>query len=321
MIGLGAVYVLAGLMFAGFGVSTLRARGQPRRVTTAAFLGLIAASFLFGDRLGDLGDGALVLALVALAMRGLGGGRPDAAQAPIKAAAREAGAARHGDRLFVLALIVPAVALTGALTLKRIVIGGLALVDPAQATVIALALGVLTALAVAIPVLHARPSEPLDAGAELARAIGWAAMLPQVLAALGAVFALAGVGHAVADLTARVISIDNRLAVVVAYTVGMAVFTMVMGNAFAAFPVMTAGVGLPLIVHRLHGDPAVMGSLGMLSGFCGTLLTPMAANFNIVPVALLELPDRWAVIRVQAPTALVLLAVNTGLMYALAFRF
>ena len=84
---------------------------------------------------------------------------------------------------------------------------------------------------------------------------------------------------------------------------------------------MTAGVGLPLIVRKLHGDPAIMGALGMLSGFCGTLLTPMAANFNVVPVALLELPDRWAVIRVQAPTALVLLAVNTALMYALVFRF
>lgn len=30
----------------------------------------------------------------------------------------------------------------------------------------------------------------------------------------------------------------------------------------------------------------------MLSGFCGTLMTPMAANFNIVPAALLELSDR-----------------------------
>jgi len=95
----------------------------------------------------------------------------------------------------------------------------------------------------------------------------------------------------------------------------------VMGNAFAAFPVMTAGVGLPLIVHKFGGDPAIMGALGMLSGFCGTLLTPLAANFNIVPTTLLELPDRWAVIKVQAPTALLMLIVNTALMYALVFRF
>jgi uncharacterized membrane protein len=84
---------------------------------------------------------------------------------------------------------------------------------------------------------------------------------------------------------------------------------------------MTAGVGLPLIVHKFGGDPAIMGALGMLSGFCGTLLTPMAANFNIVPTTLLELPDRWAVIKAQAPTALLMLIVNTALMYALVFRF
>ena len=44
---------------------------------------------------------------------------------------------------------------------------------------------------------------------------------------------------------------------------------------------MTAGIGLPLIVHQFHGNPAIVGAIGMLSGFCGTLMTPMAANFNI----------------------------------------
>ncbi len=95
---------------------------------------------------------------------------------------------------------------------------------------------------------------------------------------------------------------------------------MIMGNAFAAFPVMTAGIGLPLIVHRFGGDPAIMSAIGMLSGFCGTLMTPMAANFNIVPAALLELPDRYAVIKAQIPTALILLALNTALMALLVFR-
>jgi len=100
----------------------------------------------------------------------------------------------------------------------------------------------------------------------------------------------------------------------------MALFTIIMGNAFAAFPVMTAGIGLPLIVKTMHGDPVVMSALGMLSGFCGTLMTPMAANFNIVPAALLELPDRNGVIKVQIPTGLLLLGANTLLMYWLVFR-
>jgi len=84
---------------------------------------------------------------------------------------------------------------------------------------------------------------------------------------------------------------------------------------------MTAGIGLPLIVKKFGGDPAIMASIGMLSGFCGTLMTPMAANFNIVPAALLDLPDRYAVIKAQVPTALILLLANTLLMYFLVFRF
>jgi uncharacterized membrane protein len=101
----------------------------------------------------------------------------------------------------------------------------------------------------------------------------------------------------------------------------MALFTIIMGNAFAAFPVMTAGIGLPLIVHRFGGDPAIMAALGMLSGYCGTLMTPMAANFNIVPAALLELPDENGVIKVQIPTGILLLAANILLMYFLVFRY
>jgi uncharacterized membrane protein len=84
---------------------------------------------------------------------------------------------------------------------------------------------------------------------------------------------------------------------------------------------MTAAIALPLIIGQYGGDPAIVCAIGMLSGFCGTLMTPMAANFNIVPAVLLDLPDRNGVIRAQIPTALALLATNTVLMYALAFRF
>ncbi|MGZ8349130.1 MAG: 5-oxoproline transporter, DUF979 family subunit, partial [Allosphingosinicella sp.] len=91
------------------------------------------------------------------------------------------------------------------------------------------------------------------------------------------------------------------------------------GNAFAAFPVMAAEIGVPLLMRLYGGDPAVVGAIGMLAGFCGTLMTPMAANFNIVPAALLELRDRNGVIKAQIGTALPLLAVNIALIYFLAF--
>jgi uncharacterized membrane protein len=151
-------------------------------------------------------------------------------------------------------------------------------------------------------------------GRRLVDAMGWAAALPQALAALGGIFAAAGVGHMVAALATEAIPMTWPLTAIVVYTTGMALFTIIMGNAFAAFPVMTAGIGLPLIVGKFGGDPVIMSALGMLLGFCGTLLTPMAANFNIVPAAILELRDRNAVIKVQAPTALLLLFANTVLM-------
>jgi uncharacterized membrane protein len=75
-----------------------------------------------------------------------------------------------------------------------------------------------------------------------------------------------------------------------------------------------------LIVHRFGGDPIAMSAIGMLAGFCGTLMTPMAANFNLVPAALLELRDPNGVIKVQVPTALLLLVANTALMAGLVYR-
>src|SRR4029078_1482715 len=140
-------------------------------------------------------------------------------------------------------------------------------------------------------------------GRRLMDTIGWAAVLPQLLASLGAVFALAGVRDAVGHVPSNYLPLDSPVAAVAAYCIGMALFTAIMGNAFAAFPVMTAAIGLPLIVHKFGGDVVIMSAIGMLSGFCGTLTTPMAANFNIVPAALLELKDRDAVIKAQLPTA------------------
>ena len=150
--------------------------------------------------------------------------------------------------------------------------------------------------------------------------VGWAAVLPQMLAALGAVFAMAGVGEVVGGIAGQIIPAGSLLAAVAVYGFGMALFTMIMGNAFAAFPVMTAAVGLPILIRGFGGDPAVICAIGMLAGFCGTLMTPMAANFNIVPAALLDLKDRNAVVKVQVGTAVPLLFCNIALIYFLGFR-
>ena len=310
MIRLGAVYILAGLIFSAVAVLSGRDRANPKRFRNAAFWGLIAVSFLAGDLLGDFGNGLLVLALVAVGgVWGLGIGRP----ATTTQEERRESAARRGNLLFLPALAIPAIALLGTLFLKSVI-------QPGQATLVSLALGVVIALTVAMVWLRPPISVPAQEARRLFDSVGWAVILPQMLAALGAVFALGGVGDEVGKLITGHLPLDSRIAVVSVYTIGMAGFTVVMGNAFAAFPVMTAAIGLPLIVRQFGGDPAVMAAIGMLSGFCGTLMTPMAANFNIVPTALLELSDRNAVIKAQAPTALILLVANTALMYFLAFR-
>jgi uncharacterized membrane protein len=106
---------------------------------------------------------------------------------------------------------------------------------------------------------------------------------------------------------------------VLAFGLGMALFTIVMGNAFAAFPVMIAAIGMPLLIQQYGGNPAVVAAIGMLAGFCGTLMTPMAANFNLVPAALLELKSPYGVIRAQIGTAIPLHAVNIVFIWLCAF--
>ena len=297
MIGLEAVYALAGATFALFAALAL----AERRVANAVFHALLALSFLAGDRIGDTGNGVLVLALIAVAASGQM--RRSEAETDLPAP--------RGNGLFAVALLIPAVALAGTLAFKT----WPGVVDSRQATLVALALGALVALAACYVWLRPSPLQPFRSGRRLMDDIGWAAVLPQMLASLGAVFAAAGVGQVVGGLFGAAIP-ASLFAAVAVYALGMAGFTIVMGNAFAAFPVMASAVAIPVLVQRYGGAPAPVAAIGMLAGFCGTLLTPMAANFNLVPAALLNLKDRYGVIRAQAPTAVALLVFNIVLLWA-----
>jgi uncharacterized membrane protein len=318
MITLHMVYLLAGVFFAAIALINAGDRGAAKRWGNALFWGLVATSFILGSHLGDFGNGLLVIALALIGGLGfLGPGAPRTTDT----ATRKSAADRRGDLLFLPALVIPAVALTGGIALKDAALLGEPLFQRGQATLISLAIGAVVATLLALALFRPPAHAPFTEGRRLMDTVGWAALLPQLLASLGAVFAAGGVGEAIGQIAGGVIPEGSRIAAVVAYCGGMAVFTVLMGNAFAAFPVMTAAIGLPIIVGRLGGDPAIMGAIGMLSGFCGTLMTPMAANFNVVPAALLQLADRDAVIKAQIPTALPLLAVNMALMYFLVFRF
>ena len=150
------------------------------------------------------------------------------------------------------------------------------------------------------------------------QSMGSFVILPQLLASLGVLFTAAGVGDKISDIISGVIPTGNILVGVIAYCIGMAVFTAIMGNAFAAFSVITVGVGLPFVFAQ-GGDPVVCSVLALTAGYCGTLLTPMAANFNVLPAAILELKDKNAVIKAQVPISIALLVIHIFLMYTLGF--
>ena len=312
------IYLLLGVMFAAAAAFNLKDRSNPKHLKRALFWGLYAATFLLGTWLPPFVTGCLAIGMACTAGFGdLGkAGAPEASEPERRERAR-----RFGNRLFVPALLIPLVTVAGTLILQHAASGPHPVVAAKDATLVALGAAVIVSLVVGVVMLRQPVAVPLAESRRLLDAVGSVTALPQLLAVLGALFAAAGVGQVVSGLVSDFIPVDNAFAVVLAYGLGMALFTMVMGNAFAAFPVMTAGIGLPLIVHLHHGNPAILGAVGMLTGYCGTLMTPMAANFNAVPAALLELPDPNGVIKVQVPTGLALFVVNIALMYFLVFRF
>ena len=317
MITLTWLYMLAGAMFAAFALLSALDRANRKRLGNAAFWGLMALSLLGGDYIGDFGNGLLVLGLAGLAGFGLIGRSHPPTTSDEE---REAWSAKLGNRLFLPALVIPVTALFGTLIYNYTEVGTYGWFEQKRETYVLLGFGVLFALATIFAWLKPPPLAPLQEGRRLIDAIGWAAILPQMLAALGVLFAAAGVGTIIGELTTAVIPEGSIFLTVVVFGVGMALFTMIMGNAFAAFPVMAAAIGVPLLIQGYGGNPAVVGAVGMLAGFCGTLMTPMAANFNIVPAALLELKDQYGVIKAQIATAIPLLAANILIIYFLAFR-
>ncbi|TWI54812.1 putative membrane protein [Pseudomonas duriflava] len=308
------LYWLAGAILAITALMTFTDKNHPKRWTTGLFWALFSLVFLIADLLPPVwvGIGVLLMALIA-GTGGVGLGRHG--ELPPKK--RQASAQRLRNKLFIPALAIPLVTVIGSVIVKDAHIGGVPLLDPKNVTFVSLGVGCLVALALACWLTRDTPMQSMRESRRLTEALGWALVLPQMLAMLGLLFNDAGVGKAVAHLTTAYINMDYRLVAVTVYVVGMALFTVVMGNGFAAFPVMTGGVGVPILVGVYDANPAVMAAIGMFSGYCGTLMTPMAANFNIVPAALLNLPDKNSVIKAQIPTALALLLVNIVLLYVL----
>ena len=322
-------YVIIGLVFAYVAARVALDAAHPRRWGTTLFWALLAVTYALAQQLPSAAIGYIVLVLVLLASTGQ---VKRSTEQTTSESERVALSARLGDRLFAPALLVPGIVIVVSVgvavasyccgfSVAQLRWSGWQLVDPKQFTLITLGSAALIATAVALRVTREQPTVAVEEGGRLLQSIGWALILPQMLAALGGIFSVAKVGDVVARLVQQGVPIQFPFVAVAAYCIGMAVFTMCMGNAFAAFAAITGGIGLPFVVQMHHGNPAIMAAVGMLSGYCGTLMTPMAANFNIVPAMLLELRDKNAVIKAQIPIGLTLLAANVLIMYLCVYRF
>jgi len=297
------IYQVTGLLLIAFSMQSFLDRKNEKRLGTGFFWLIYGLSFCLGSFIPDWLTGLMILALTLIAATGLfGTGNYQQSDSKFK----EKQALGFKNKLFLPALVVP----VGTILWSQ-------LTD--NSALIGLGLSSVLALVIATILTKCNPVQSIHEGRRLLDTIGWAAILAQFLAALGYLFSQAGVGETVSQLVQLFIPENNLLIYVMAYTFGMALFTIVMGNAFAAFAVITTGIGIPLLVVAEGGNPAIVGVLGMLSGYCGTLMTPMAANYNIVPAVLLELTNKNQIILTQFLPGLSMLVINTALMYVLAF--
>lgn len=295
-------YILTGLQLLYTAYKVFNDSTNPRRVGSGLFWLFIGILFTLGSYIPNVINGILVVAigLLTLFKQVTIGKLP--AHNHVKA---ESEAKRLSGLIFIpLAL----------LALSAVVIAQL---FPASSKSV-IGISSVIATLVAMVVFRSNGKEVLKESNRMVQQVGTTGILPQLLGALGVIFTMAGVGDVIAKMISGVVPDGNILAGVIAYVLGMVIFTMIMGNAFAAFTVITVGIGLPFVFAQ-GGDPAIASALAMTAGFCGTLLTPMAGNFNALPVALLEMKNPYSVIKAQAPTALLMIVVHIVLMYVLAF--
>ena len=296
------IYILCGLVSISTGIRGLK--NEKAKIGTFLFWTILGIIFIFGEAIPyKVTGGLLVILAIITVTKQLHIGKFENISSQFKIAQSE----KLKNKIFIPAVLIG----IAAFLILQFKIGKTA-IPPA----LGIGGGSLVALLAAAIIIKPKFSETNEDTSKLLMQIGATAILPQLLAALGAVFTKAGVGKVIAASISSVVPTGNIFIGIVIYAIGMVILTMIMGNAFAAFSVITAGIGIPFIIKN-GGNPAVIGALGMTAGYCGTLMTPMAANFNIVPASILEIKDKYGIIKVQAPMALLLLVTHIILMLLL----
>lgn len=316
------IYILCGLICIMTGITGLR--NKKSRVGTFAFWTLLGILFCTGKLLVDkleyggaiVGGLLLVLGVLTLTKQVQVGEFEDQSEEQKKEYGK-----RVGNKIFIPALAIGIIAMIMAQAKSFKILIGNGEAGPIYfgfSAAQTLGISSIIAIIIALVITKAKYRETKEDTAKMLMTIGSSSLLPQLLGALGTVFAAAGVGEVIGSGVTAIVPAEAKVLGVVAYCLGMVIFTMIMGNAFAAFTVITLGVGIPFVIAN-GANPAVIGALGMTCGYCGTLMTPMAANFNIVPAAILETDNEYTIMKTQAPVALTLVVVHIILMLVFGF--
>ena len=283
-------------------IDTLKDKEHKTRIGTAIFWTILAIIFIAGAAIPPVVVGALLLVIgVLTASKQVNIGNIKMPNVDFA----EMQAKKLKNKIFLPSIVIA----VGSLVIAQFT---------SLSGTVAIGIASVAAVITTFLVLKAKPKHLVEDSNRMVQSVGSTSILPQLLAALGTVFTAAGVGDVISSGISNFIPEGNILAGVIAYCVGMAVFTMIMGNAFAAFSVITVGIGLPFVFAQ-GANVAIAGALALTAGYCGTLLTPMAANFNIMPAALLETKDKNVVMKCQSLFAIILLVIHIALMYFLAF--
>ncbi|OJG75803.1 membrane protein [Enterococcus quebecensis] len=296
------LYILMGLILIYTGIKNLLDKTNQHRYGTAYFwcaLGIVIGG---GRFIPSMISGILIFSMTLPAIfKKVGKGK---SKLPSKEYMQQM-SDKLGMKIFVPALSIGVFAIIFALFTK---LGAL----------VGVGIGVL--VAILILMFYSKNNKPttfLDDAADMLGTVGPLSMLPMLLASLGAVFTSAGVGTVISSAVSTVVPKGNVTIGIIIYALGMMAFTIIMGNAFAAITVMTVGIGAPF-VFAYGANPALIGMLALTCGYCGTLLTPMAANFNVVPVAMLEMKDKYGVIKNQWFIAIFMLVFQ--IVYMILFK-
>lgn len=292
-------FVMCGLMDFYIAAKTMKQKDHPSRITTTIFWATLGLIMVIGKWLPPVAVGALIVIMTLPAMFNK---VHKGTVVETDLSYSEKMSEKLGMKIFVPALAIGTFAIIFGLWIPKL--GALV------GTGVGAIAGAIIMAVMANDKLKYVPRE----GSRLLESVGPVNVLPQLLASLGAIFTAAGVGEVISGIVGKIIPEGNMFVAVVVYAVAMALFTMIMGNGFAAFSVITVGIGVPFVISKGY-DPSMVGLLALTCGYCGTLMTPMAANFNIVPIALLEMKDKYGVIKKQIPIAICLLIFQIFYIY------